>query len=72
MEVRLFAMLRDNRGNVIDFQWRDGLSGHVLLNELGIKEEDAAIFLVNGMHSKFDKILHKEDIIAIFPPIGGG
>ena len=72
MEVRLFATLRENRGKTAAVPWREGLSGHGLLETLGIKEREVSIFLVNGMHSKPDVILRENDIVALFPPVGGG
>jgi len=72
MEVRLFATLREDRGKVADVPWREGIDGYALLAELGIATEDAAIFLINGVHSKPDAALKPDDVIAIFPPVGGG
>jgi len=72
MEVRLFATLRDNRGKVLDIPWQDGMTGHALLSTLDIPADDVAIFLINGVHSKFDASLKADDVIALFPPLGGG
>jgi molybdopterin converting factor small subunit len=72
MEVRLFATLRENRENTFQADWHEGLDGYALLKSLDIATEDAAIFLINGRHSRFDVPLSADDIIAIFPPVGGG
>lgn len=72
MEVRLFATLRENRGNTVEIEWTEGMDGQTLLKTLGLNEKDAAVFLVNGINSKADVVLKKDDVIAIFPPIGGG
>ena len=72
MEVRLFATLRENRGKTASVPWRENLSGHDLLEILGINEDEVSIFLVNGMHSKPDVVLRENDVVALFPPVGGG
>ena len=72
IEVRLFATLRDNRGKVIYLPWRQGMNAGEIISALEIKPDDAAIFLVNGVQSTFDKPINADDIVAIFPPIGGG
>ena len=72
MEVRLFATLRTGRDKVIDMQWSEGGDGFALLRELGLDADDVAIFLINGKHSTFERILTQDDIIAMFPPVGGG
>jgi len=72
MEVRLFATLRENRGSVVDVRWAEGFDGFALLAELGLDAGDVSMFLINGMHSKFDTVLKADDVIALFPPLGGG
>ncbi len=72
MEVRLFATFRDGRGKVLQINHYDGMDGHALIKELAITKEEVAIFLVNGHHKKLDFVLNEEDIIALFPPVGGG
>ena len=52
--------------------WYEGMDGHALLDTLGIAVDDAAIFLINGVSSRPDAILKADDVIALFPPVGGG
>lgn len=68
----MFATLRENRGKVVDVQWREGMDGYALLTALGIPTEDVAIFLIGGVNQKPDAILRADDVIALFPPVGGG
>ena len=35
-------------------------------------EEEVAILLVNGFHQKPDCPVKEGDIVALFPPVGGG
>ena len=72
VEVRLFATLRDNREKVSDIPWRETITGRDVLGSLGIDPEDVSIFLVNGVRSNPDVKLKPDDIIALFPPVGGG
>jgi molybdopterin converting factor small subunit len=72
MEVRLFATLRENHGSVVDIQWYEGLDAQALLGALGFAPEDVSMFLINGMNSKLDSKIKADDIIALFPPLGGG
>jgi len=72
MEVRLFATLRENRGKIAHIGWREGITGLDLLDELGIPQKDVAIFLINGAHSNAGAALNQNDVIALFPPVGGG
>ena len=39
---------------------------------LEIPAEEVAICLINGFHSKLDAQVKDEDVLAIFPPVGGG
>jgi len=68
----LFATLRDNREKVSDIPWRETITGRDVLGSLGIDPEDVSIFLVNGVRSNPDVKLKPDDIIALFPPVGGG
>lgn len=43
-----------------------------ILNAIGMPEEKAAIVFVNNRHAKLDDIVKPGEILAIFPPIGGG
>ena len=72
IEVRLFATLRKDRGKVIQLDSTDFSAGTQILEYLNIPSEDVAIFLINGFHSKPEDAVKDGDILAIFPPVGGG
>jgi len=72
MEVRLFATLRDNRQKVVDVDWRQGMDGNALFAMLDIPAKDVSIFLINGKSSNHDTVIKEDDVIALFPPVGGG
>lgn len=72
IEVRLFANFRDNRDKKVFLNAEDFPSVQHVLNHIGIKNEEVAILLVNGIHSNAQMHLKDEDIVALFPPIAGG
>ena len=72
MEVGLFASLRENRGKTANVEWVEGLDGYALLDALCIAAGDVSIFLVNGARKELEATLNADDVIALFPPIGGG
>lgn len=70
--VKLFASLRMDRFAVAERDYEDGATvGHVLLS-LHIPEGEAAIIFINGRHAEADSLLKEGDLLAIFPPVGGG
>lgn len=72
IEVRLFATLRQGRGKVFFLEAEKYTCGTDILNEFHIPKEDVAIFLINGFHNKPEAAVKDGDILAIFPPVGGG
>ena len=42
------------------------------LEILRIPEEEVAICLINGRHSSVEAEVQNGDILAVFPPVGGG
>ena len=72
MEVKLFATLREGRGKEADIPWHEGIDGHAVLKALELEPEDVKIFLINGVHSKPAAKLKPNDVISLFPAVGGG
>ncbi|WP_303864902.1 MoaD/ThiS family protein [Alkalibaculum bacchi] len=72
IEVRLFATFREGREKILFLDPKSYKSAHEVLDYLRIPYEDVAIYLINGRHSKLDDKIKDEDILAIFPPVGGG
>jgi sulfur-carrier protein len=70
--VKLFATFRDGREKIQVFELSEGKTPKDVLAILGIEESEVAIFLVNGRDGQFDKPLVEGDLIALFPPVGGG
>lgn len=72
IEIRLFATLRENRGKILYYEAEGLLTAADILRRLSIPSEDVAILLINGIHSKPSDSVKDDDIIALFPPVGGG
>ncbi len=43
-----------------------------VLAELPIPQTDPYTFFVNGRHAERDQVLHKGDVLSVFPAVGGG
>jgi len=72
IEVRLFATFRENRQKILFLQAEDYKNTRAIIEKLGIPEEEVAILLINGRHSNLHTPVNDGDIIALFPPVGGG
>lgn len=72
VEVRLFATFREGREKKQIISLDEGAEISEVLKILNIKEEEIGILLLNGMDSSVDKKLKDGDVIALFPPVGGG
>ncbi|MFO7887411.1 MAG: MoaD/ThiS family protein [Eubacteriales bacterium] len=73
VEVRLFATFRNGRFKKKNIEIVENETKvKDLLNELGIKEEEVALIIVNGIHSNVDRKLEEGDTLALFPPVAGG
>jgi molybdopterin converting factor small subunit len=70
--VKLFATFRLGRQKIIEMELPEGTTPQSIINDLGIEKSDVAILLVNGRDGEFDKELAQGDVLALFPPVGGG
>ncbi|MBO8144249.1 MAG: MoaD/ThiS family protein [Thermodesulfobacterium sp.] len=72
VEIRLFATFREGRFKKEVWELPEGTKVIDVLNLLGIKPEEVAILLVNGMNAEPEYVLKDGDYISLFPPVGGG
>lgn len=72
IEVRLFATFREGREKILFVDPNQFKKAGEVLDYLNIPHEQVAIYLINGRHSKFSDDIKEGDILAIFPPVGGG
>ena len=72
IEVRLFANFREGRGKIVYLKPEHVNCAQDVLDVLEIPAEEVAIFLINGFHSKLEDAVKDGDVLAVFPPVGGG
>ena len=70
--VRLFASFRRTRFKEKRIESKPDTKIADLLDDLNIPANEVGILLVNGIHSKPEHEMKENDVIAIFPAIGGG
>ncbi len=72
VEVRLFAYFREGRGKKQVMELEEGTTILEVLEKLSIDKEEAKIVLLNGMDGPLDRELKDDDVLSLFPPVGGG
>ncbi len=70
--VKLFATLRTGRFDETFLDIENSADIDYLLEMLKLKREDIAIMMINGRHCEHDTAINDGDVVALFPPIGGG
>ena len=70
--IKLFATLRTGRFDETFLDIENSADIDYLLKLLNMKREDIAIIMINGRHGEHDAALNDGDVVALFPPIGGG
>ena len=70
--VRLFAILRQGRFREERIGLPEGASLSELLQRLDIAGERVGILLVNGVRTDPGRLLAHDDVVAVFPALGGG
>lgn len=72
IEVRLFATLRQGREKIIMLDSKEFPTAGDIMKHLDIDPGEVSILLVNGFHKKPEEKLGDGDVLALFPPVGGG
>ena len=72
IEVRLFAGLRQGRQKVYQMEPDSIKNVQDIMDVLSIDRKEVNILLINGFHQKPETPVKDGDIVAIFPPVGGG
>lgn len=72
VEVRLFATFRKGREKKQILTLAEGADISEVLNRLNINAEEVSILLLNGIDGSVNRKLKDGDVIALFPPVGGG
>ena len=72
IEVRLFAGLRQGRQKIYQMESDSVSTVQDVMDVLNIQRSEVNILLVNGFHQKPETELKDEDIVSLFPAVGGG
>ncbi|HOS69404.1 MAG TPA: MoaD/ThiS family protein [Bacillota bacterium] len=72
IRVKLFATFRERRGKELTLEVNEGATPSEVLGLLDIDIKDVAILLINGKSGKSDQVLYENDLLSVFPPLGGG
>jgi len=70
--VKLFATFREGRDKIQIIEVNDKTTPQNIIDMLGIDKAEVAILLINGRDGEFDRVLSQDDVLSIFPPVGGG
>ena len=72
IEVRLFAGLRQGRQKVYQMEAGSVKNVRDIMDVLNIQPREVNILLINGFHQKPETEVKDEDIVSLFPAVGGG
>ncbi len=78
IRVKLYASLRKylnqaKLGEAVTIEVEDNATVTDVVSQLGIVDENLVkIIFVNGIHALSETILHENDLLVMFPPVGGG
>lgn len=72
VEVRLFATFREGREKKYFLDIPEGSRILDILNMLNIGAGEVSILLLNGRDGDAMRTLEDSDVVAVFPPVGGG
>lgn len=72
IEVRLFAGLRQGRQKIYHMEPAEINTVQDIMDKLEIQRKEVNILLINGFHQKPETEVKDEDIVSLFPAVGGG
>lgn len=70
--VKLFATFRNGRFKQDQRDYPDGVSYRQVVADVGVREDELGMVLVNGRHASLDQAFNDGDTLSIFPLLGGG
>ena len=72
VEVRLFAGLRQGRQKIYQMDPDTVNTVQDIMDKLSIQRGEVNILLINGFHQKPETEVKDEDVVSLFPAVGGG
>jgi len=70
--VKLFATLRDFGPEIQEMNVPENSTIEKVVNSLNLPAEIPLLKIVNGVHTDPQEMLKEGDVLALFPPVGGG
>jgi len=70
--VKLFATLRDFGPKIQEMSVSENSTIEKAIKSLNLPEEIPLLTIVNGVHTDPEEMLKEGDVLALFPPVGGG
>lgn len=70
--VKLFATLRDYGPEIQKMSVPENSNIEKVINLLDLPEDIPLLKIVNGVHTDPEVLLKEGDVLALFPPVGGG
>jgi len=70
--VKLFAYFRDDRFIKEGKEYPPGTKVIDVVNQLVIDPEEIGVLMINSRHTTLETVLSQDDVLAIFPVVGGG
>jgi len=70
--IKLFATLLQGRFDVDTLNLPPKTKVTDVIQQIGVPHKEVTLIFINGRHSDFSSELHEGDILALFPPVGGG
>ncbi len=72
LTVKLFANFRDNRFVTEVRSYPENTTVGDIVTDLVIDHDEVGVLMINSRHCQFETTPKKNDILAIFPVVGGG
>jgi molybdopterin synthase sulfur carrier subunit len=70
--IKLFASLRDFGPDIQEKSVPASTTVASVVDTLSLPEEIPLLTIVNGVHTSPQAVLKEGDVLALFPPVGGG
>ena len=70
--VKLFASFRNDRFSMAQRVLPEGTDCRSVVLDLGLREEEIGIIMINGRHGVLQQGLAAGDVLSLFPLLGGG
>ena len=70
--IKLFATLRDFGPGIKEVSVSENSTIEKAVKSLNLPEEIPSLTIANGVHTDPKEKLKEGDVLALFPPVGGG